>query len=516
MDLMSSLLANPESPAPKALILPQTPGRSRDSQFVTQSTRTRRTCGLSLLEWGVLSLFSAVALVTGTFHEPWSDEAQAWLIARDLPFKKMLLQVKYEGTPPLWHALLWVFIRLHLPYSRISVIPAVLMIAAIYIWLRHAPLPAFLRILAPFTFFMQYQYAVVARTYSLTTLLAFAVAAVWVSRKRSILLLGILLALMCQTNLYGFALTGGITAVLWLELFMEARRQPVTGRQRVEFWVATAMIIASACIAVWLAWPPADLSFPGTAGYSHISHRYWWVVFTTRVKLALKVPFASTFLASVLILSLSAWLGERKRGLCIIPFAVTLFVAGALYYKAWHLGMLVVGLLISIWLAWPMKEFQGKHIWTYIFSCVLLIVFLIQIRWTFISVCNDIQKPYSGAKATAAYLRPQIGQWTVYGAGYPSVAVLPYFDHNVFANQSFHSYWAWSVNDMSDQNLLTRRFDRHSIVVFSWTFMDEKNRSLLLSVLNAQDFRVAQSFCGHLFLRDSYSELSCYDIYEKD
>lgn len=487
-----------------------------NTPHLKRNERGRRIWSLSLPEWGVLSLFSIVALVTGVFHEPCSDEAQGWLIARDLPFKKMLLQVKYEGTPPLWHALLWVLVHLGMPYSRIAVIPAALMITATYIWLRHSPFPAILRFLAPFTFFLQYQYAVIARTYSLTTFLAFAIAAVWLSGKRSILLLGFLLALMCQTNLYGFALAGALTAVFWLELLMESRGQFVTGRHRLEFWIATVMIIASACIAVLLAWSPADLSFPGTATYSHIPHRYWWVVFTTRAKLALEVPFSSAYLASILILSLSAWLGERKRRLCVIPFATMLFVAGALYYKAWHLGMLVVGLLISVWLAWQTKEFNRKRAWSYVFACVLLVVFLIQIRWTVISVRNDIREPYAGAKATAIYLRSQMGQWTIYGARYPSIAVLPYFNHNIFVNQSSHSYWAWSVNDMSDQRLLTTRFPRYSMVVYSWTFAGERKMDLLPPALKAQNFRIVQSFCGHLFLRDSYSELSCYDIYEKN
>src|SRR4051812_40575150 len=39
-------------------------------------------------------------------HEPWFDEAQAWLIARDATLWEILGRMSYEGSPPLWHLLL--------------------------------------------------------------------------------------------------------------------------------------------------------------------------------------------------------------------------------------------------------------------------------------------------------------------------------------------------------------------------------------------------------------------------
>ena len=185
--------------------------------------QARQFWGLAWPEWTALSLYSAIAIITVRFHEPWADEAQAWLIARDLPFVKMLMQVKYEGTPPLWHALLWVLIRLRLPYSQIGMVSATVMIAAVYLWLRHAPVMRFVRWLAPFTFFLQYQHAVVARSYCLSTLLAFSIGALWRNRERHFLAIGALLALLCQTNLFGFVLAGCLAGILWLGLYLDRR-----------------------------------------------------------------------------------------------------------------------------------------------------------------------------------------------------------------------------------------------------------------------------------------------------
>ena len=43
----------------------------------------------------VLMAYSAVVLFTVRYHEKWADEAQAWLIARDLDLKTLW----FHGTP---------------------------------------------------------------------------------------------------------------------------------------------------------------------------------------------------------------------------------------------------------------------------------------------------------------------------------------------------------------------------------------------------------------------------------
>ena len=55
-------------------------------------------------------MLAAYVIVVGTvmcFHEPWFDEAQAWLIARDCSWWEMILErPHYEGHPPLWWMML--------------------------------------------------------------------------------------------------------------------------------------------------------------------------------------------------------------------------------------------------------------------------------------------------------------------------------------------------------------------------------------------------------------------------
>lgn len=55
----------------------------------------------------VFVAYIAVVACVMAFHEPWFDEAQSWLIARDASFRDMLLvRPHYEGHPPLWWLML--------------------------------------------------------------------------------------------------------------------------------------------------------------------------------------------------------------------------------------------------------------------------------------------------------------------------------------------------------------------------------------------------------------------------
>lgn len=67
----------------------------------------------------VFAVYLAVVIVTMAFHEPWFDEAQSWLIARDCLYRDLLLvRPHYEGHPPLWWLLQSIPAKLCVPYER--------------------------------------------------------------------------------------------------------------------------------------------------------------------------------------------------------------------------------------------------------------------------------------------------------------------------------------------------------------------------------------------------------------
>ncbi len=164
------------------------------------------------LEAIVLTIYILVLAITIPHHEAWSDEAQAWMLARDNTLWQLLrYRLHYEGTPGLWHLVLHLFQQMGGRYAGMSWLGACFATVGIIILLRWSPFPLIVRLLLPFTFFLQYQYAVIGRSYTLFPLLVFSLCALFYSRRNSLwfaFVAGLLANLSLQGTVVSFFLLG--------------------------------------------------------------------------------------------------------------------------------------------------------------------------------------------------------------------------------------------------------------------------------------------------------------------
>jgi len=57
-----------------------------------------------IADFGVLGIWLATVISTLRYHEKWADEAQAWMLVRELDLKTLWFhELRYEGSPGLWH-----------------------------------------------------------------------------------------------------------------------------------------------------------------------------------------------------------------------------------------------------------------------------------------------------------------------------------------------------------------------------------------------------------------------------
>src|SRR5580658_6317448 len=152
--------------------------RPRRSAWVLEgapdSTRSRWP------EWGALFLYATLVAFAIPYHEPWVDEAQAWQLARSLSLTSLFnTYIRYEGAPGLWHFLLWMMIRIHISYAGLHWICGAIATAGVGLLLFKSPFPRYLKLSLPFTYFLLFQYAIVARNYVLAPLLFFLAAMAW-------------------------------------------------------------------------------------------------------------------------------------------------------------------------------------------------------------------------------------------------------------------------------------------------------------------------------------------------
>ncbi len=525
---------------------------------------SRWFAGLPLAECLVLLVFTAIAAVAVWFHEPWADEAQAWLIARDLGIGGILHQMGYEGSPPLWHLLLWGLIRLHLPYAALGVVSLTLVAAGMYIWLRWSPLPAPVRLLVPFAFYYQYQYAVVARSYALSTFLAFAAVALWRAKPVRVIRFGLVVALLAQTNMYGFMIAGGIACAFAWEYYRDFRKLRSFRPRIFQTSVAGFFVLASAVAARFLAKPFPDCSFraavqlqKGTT-FGSIAHELgglpelstalglnmawglslllivtiWAIAVNKRAfvlpsiaTLALVYQMSAghgTFFgiggSIVLLILLLSWFVAVKQLACILPFLFTVLAMGLVWSKPWHYGMALTAFLVSVWAAWPAghsPEFESS---TRVMAVSLAVLLVLQLPLTAETVRAEVQGPYSGGIATAEFLRPYVGRRPIYCVNFYGTGVQPYFDRNIFVNWPT-AFWTWSTRRASEsKRILYEPPPNNAIIVVPTGGQTAPNlaKSELAKVQFAKrHFIRKHEFCGAQFWLGRVSEYECYEIYER-
>jgi hypothetical protein len=278
-----------------------------------------------------LVLFVAVTLFVALHHEAWRDEADSWLRVRDGDFHTLVVRGRYTGFPLLWYALLAPLPRLGLPYVSQALLNLLIAAGGVALLLR-LPLSWTTRVLAAFSYFFAYEYAVIARPYALAILLAFAAAAMHRQRDARPYAYAAVVALLFNVNAEGFAIAGALAALFILE-----RRRPLG---------AAAIMIAAAVLSWLQVRTPPD---PARVGRLHgldltaVASSIGDAFFPT-------VPFGVVGGVAILVLITLA-LRRSRAALFVfwLPFAaLTLLHAYIWYGGLRHAGFVLVLALLAI------------------------------------------------------------------------------------------------------------------------------------------------------------------------
>ncbi len=165
----------------------------------------------------LISVYAIVTLVILLFHEPWRDEAQAWLIARDLNITELIAQMKYEGHFLIWYLILMPFAKLGFPYITNNIISWLITVISAWLMLKKAPFKKWKTALFIFTFPMIYLFPVISRTYCLIPLAITLMAIFYKDRKTKPIRYILSIALLANTHVIMLGMVG----ILLLEFYIE-------------------------------------------------------------------------------------------------------------------------------------------------------------------------------------------------------------------------------------------------------------------------------------------------------
>lgn len=399
-------------------------------------------------QWIVIAVYTAIVVVVMCFHEPWFDEAQAWLIARDCSWHDLLLvRPHYEGHPPLWWLLLAIPARLGVPYEW--GMKGVQLITAVFlVWLLvfRSGLPKVLRIILPFTYFVCYQYGVTSRPYALMLAAMVLTGISWRNRDDHPWRLIGSLILLCLCSAYGVTLAGGITMVWVWRVWRQRgiRGVMMDSKPRLAGWLVL-LAVAIGIITLILPKPNmydsglkllTDSLLPSTW---QMVLRFW---FCLPSEMMFTSVFTDTLLSSVtaftwewvmmVVISSLVWavfthLAYRRKelGLLLFPYAM-MSVLGARYFAIHHEGI-ILGFFIMVlcvlcrdrpldmndipaWMkTWGARASarmgaRDRTLAINVGKCVGVLLLSISVYWNVYACVTDVLYPYSQARALASLI----------------------------------------------------------------------------------------------------------------
>lgn len=118
----------------------------------------------------IFIIYLVVIYFLASRHEVWRDEAQAWLIARDLNPIEVVKQMWYEGHPCLWHFILMPFAKLGFDVSIMPFISCFIMALTAFLFLKYVNVPVVIKMIILFSSPFLYYYPIISRSYCLIPL----------------------------------------------------------------------------------------------------------------------------------------------------------------------------------------------------------------------------------------------------------------------------------------------------------------------------------------------------------
>ena len=484
-----------------------------------------RISRLALVDCLVFLLYVATIAFAILHHLASDDEAQAWLLARDNSLHDLLLRrMHYEGAPGLWVTILWAAIRLHLPFQAINWIGGAFACVGVLILLFRSPFPPIIRWLLPFTFFFAYQYAVIARPYTLFSALTFLLCILYTQRSPRPILFALVAGVLANIGLHA-AVLAGVFCLIYLSHLRRYRQSAAGARDKPAVSPArvvtagllfSAFAVASLAVAV----PAADVVIAGNPtrtiakpasllakiapperlpqGAPPLDEALDLGSIKKRQLAAEKESFSATsmtFLVRTLLFGLDIacfpiaqsnllnvtffvtfflWLRGRHGLRFLLPWLVALLFSVHVLVLDHHTGQFAVALIAAAWLSLadhtvPTESTReslsaGNARLDLALTVASLLVILVQISWTSHAILYERQHPYDPGRATAEFLRANYSGKRIDGFSYESISTEANSATKLFSNQPA-AYWIWSGNTYPDLRRTEARLGHPDVVV---------------------------------------------------
>ena len=173
----------------------------------------------------LIVIYAVFTFLLALHHEMWRDEAQAWLLLKNLNFSTFLSQLKVEGHPILWYLMIKPFISLGLPYTKMFIISWLLSVITVGLFVKHYPYGNISKIIILLSLPFVYIAPVFVRSYTLTLFFMITISLLYKQRYKHPILYGLSLFGLFNTHIIFSGFLLGLISIHFLELLTDKQNR---------------------------------------------------------------------------------------------------------------------------------------------------------------------------------------------------------------------------------------------------------------------------------------------------
>jgi hypothetical protein len=380
---------------------------------------------------GVCIPYLAFLIWMHVHHEMWRDEIHAWTLSRGAHgFAELVSGDRiYAGHPPLWYWYLHIWTWFTESPWGIQAATVTAATAAAVLLVRFAPFPRYLKVMLLCSYYIGYEYAVIARNYVLGWLLLCLFCALYHPYRIRYFALAIALALLSLTSIYGLIMCIFLLAFFILDQIRVSPARPGSQPTEVTFVTSPRLLATLAIVTATMVFcvltiePPDPNPFAPSFNFGALTSS--------------ALPDMMHRVNASFLIWIKATMPEFRSDSCTFwdnPSGWSKYVGGALVllttlalYPAWRLMLSYVAaiatmlafqqaryvgttrhwghfLMFFVGACWLVRsQFPKRSHWL---STVLLTAILaIQSRSFVAGAVLDTREVFSGARDTAAFIR---------------------------------------------------------------------------------------------------------------
>lgn len=404
----------------------------------------------------IFAVYAIFNLVMVLHHEIWADEAQAWVVVRDLNLNGIISHVRTEGHPLLWYLLIFPFAKLFHNFNAVFSMQFLN-------WLLVTIGAGYLVFKSPFNICCKtaillssgflYWYPVMARSYCLIPILLFLLANFYFNQAseqknspvKHPFIFAVLLILLANTHIimFGFCLALGVVFAL-------------TNKDKKSKLASVIIFLSLTAIVFYLAGSQHENFIVShsrhvlnLSGFLSVYKRVVFNIFGNS-----NLFYTAFFTLFLFCWGVAFWLKDKKVFFVyfaniFFQFFVYMFVWGSLPQRAFILLLTVV---FGFWAVYNKIESQSGNAKIFL-SSLLAVSFLLTLPDGLKMIKDDYTKEFSGGKKAAKFIKNNLPQDAILLSNdpVPTVSISAYLSDNktkrrfwYLGYKDFYTYTIWN------------------------------------------------------------------------